>query len=300
MLDAPDAPAASLRDRYSARFFTPSFFSILPATLLFSIITGFAYGIANFHIRYVELRMLLCVATGIAIGLIVNQLVDRSRIRHMGALAVVGILAGVAAHYAAFVGWFLAVSGWSVVIWQPAQVIESIRWVMAIEDQYAPDTDAGLMVLVDLVVEGLTIVGISIYGALFNRSDRPFCETCGHWLGPMSLVGPFEPVANPEVFRAHIERGEFTVLNQIQPLADPDSGFFAQIELHDCPNCDTTSVMTVRNIQVGVDQWGVVASDSQSIVDRLMIDRASGVLIRQVMPSDDALPASTDNGAESI
>jgi hypothetical protein len=298
---------ANLYYRHSGRFSPLALLPVMAVSILIAAAAGVAYGIIVYYMPLIYINALLCIGLGYSLGVLVRKMAMRQHIRNIQVIALTGLLAGLAAEYAAFVGWLLPVVGWSAVIYQPGELIDVLQ-VVADKGVWGYSSGSpitGIFLYLHWLAEGLVLIGAAASNSISGLKETPYCETCGQWLREASVVGPFQPIAEVKTLRDNLERGDFAALGDVKPM-DPQSpaSRFSQIELRDCPTCDAMAVMTVRNITVSVDGEGKATTTTEPVVSGLLIDRATSELVRQVMPQPgavavDAAPKAQDPPAEA-
>ncbi len=108
--------------RQSGRFNSTAPLGILIPGVIVALIAGAVYGAAVFLIPFIYINFLLTFALGGVIGWVVYKLSVSQHVRNAKLALLFGFLAGLAAEYAAFVGWVFAISEWEYFAIWPADL----------------------------------------------------------------------------------------------------------------------------------------------------------------------------------
>jgi len=277
---------ATLYYRHSGKFSPAAVLLTLTVGIIAAIVLGALYGIIVYYMPIVYVNVLLTFGVGIAVGATVRKVAMAQQIRNVPLVLLLALICGLVAEYAAFIGWVAAVTSWNVILFNPQKL-----WIVldAIAEQgvwsLKKSTVKGPFLVGIWIVEAIVVVGGSIYMVWVEVANTPFCEKCAGWLTEKSLVGPFRTIANTDQLKADLEEGNFAALGDISPLKKDDPiSRFAEYELTDCPTCAEMAVVTIRNVTLTADKEGKVTRKETNIIKRLLIDKASCDLIKELGP----------------
>ncbi len=280
--------------RHSGRFSPVSLLITAAVGVIGAMVLGFAYGVIVFYMPIVYINALLTVGLGAGLGVLVRTIAMSMSVRNVPVVLLVAIITGLVAEYAAFVGWVAAVAQWNVVIINPGTLMPVLE---ALAEQgvwsMKGSTVKGAFLVGIWIIEGLVIIGTTLYFARDVLHRTPYCESCNRWLRDVSLVGPFKPVADGASLRTSLEQGDFAALGEVKPLdAEEPNDYFAEYELINCPSCDEMAVVTIRNVRLVVDGEGKLTRTVTPIVNQLKIDRTSSDLIKELGPGNEPAAAA--------
>jgi len=288
----------SIYYRHSGAFAPLSLVATMAVSIIVAVVAGVLYGIVVYYMPIIYINVILCIGMGVGLGYLVRWLAMKQHIRNVPVIMLTGLVAGLAAEYAAFVGWLMPVTDWTEVIIEPRDLSVTLH-LAADQGVWGFSKGApvsGVMLYLFWLAEGLVIVGAATKFAVADLRTTPYCENCGRWLTEQTLIGPFEPIADVQAMRGSLERGDFAVIGDVKSLTAPSAdGRFAEFELRDCPTCDEMAVMTVRNVTITVDKEGKATRSDTPIVQCLLIDKPSCELIKQLTPQPEA--ATTEAAA---
>ncbi len=292
---------AALYYRHSGRF--------TPAAVLFTLLIGLAvaalggalYGVIVYYMPIVYINVLLTIGLGVGLGMFVGKLAMARHVRNVPVVLFLGVLCGIVAEYAAFVGWVYVVTSRQVLALNPAElflILEAIAET-GVWSLKKTTVNGGFLISI-WGIEALVIIGGAVRLAYSEIARTPYCETCARWLKETTVIGPYRPVHDAAGLKASLEQGDFAVLGNIAPLKQDDPiDRFAEYELIDCPTCDEMAVVTIRNVTLTADKEGKITRKDANIIDRLLIDKASCDLIKELAPrpeetADEAGESETD------
>ena len=152
---------ATVYYRHSGRFAPLSLLSMMGIAVIVGVIGGFAYGAIVYYMPIIYINALICIGLGIGVGALVRRLAIHFHIRNLPVVALTGIVAGLAAEYASFVGWLAAIVKWQVFVVDPRELLSVLQiigeegvWSMS----KSSDPVTGLMLYSIWAIEAGTIV----------------------------------------------------------------------------------------------------------------------------------------------
>lgn len=287
--------------RHSGRFTPAAVIFTLLIGLVVAIVSGALYGVIVYYMPIVYVNVLLTFGVGIGLGMIVGKMAMAQHIRNVPVVLFLALLCGIVAEYAAFVSWVYVVTSQQVLVLNPSElllILEAIAetGVWSLKNS----TVKGGFLIGIWCIEALVIIGGTVQLAYSGIARTPYCEACARWLKETAIVGPFHPVKEADQLKSSLEQGDFAALGSIAPLGPEDPvNHFAEYELIDCPTCDEMAVVTVRNVTLTADKEGKITRKDVNIIDRLLIDKASCDLIKELGPKPGEVSSELKSDTQS-
>jgi hypothetical protein len=160
-------------------------------------------------------------------------------------------------------------------------------------------TPTGVVLWVLWIGEAAIVLGVAMKISTRVLRDEVFCERCDRWCEKkvaayLALAGAIELKQNAE---AH-DMAYFESLGN----SSNDAAKFTRLDIHACPQCNSTSTMTVSQVVTKVDSKGKRSQQVVKIVDRLIlnpgeIDAVKKIKERLTAAAISALPPAQENPA---
>ena len=245
---------------------------MLGLSVVGSFVLGPVYAYADYYIPFMYLNFVMTFFYGMIIGLLVVFGTRRGQVRNSLVALLGGFVAGLAALYVAWAFWIQAVTGGRLLTFSPSTLLSAIqtinaRGVWRIRNNQ-PVT--GTLLYIVWFAEALVIVGASTLTAYFSNTDEPFCERCERWIREKRVISPLQVIANPEAFRAKVERGDYEELVAMRWVSSGDAAF-TKLELLHCPGCRQSCFLTVKEMLITTDSNGSASTNEKTLIEHLAI-----------------------------
>ena len=284
--------------KLSGRYSPAAAIGVLGGSVFAAMSVGVLYGVAVHYQPFVYFNALMTLGVGYLIGKVVARSGRGLKVRSSPLVLATGMMVGIAAYYGACVGWVSAISEWQYIVVSPAVLLEVLREV-AVYGAWSIGslTFTGWGLYSVWLTEAAVLIGLATLVPYNWVSTAVFCESCGRWADDETVIQPFTAVQDPDAMREKLEAGELDALGDLQAASDDDDDHFADIVLSRCPGCDGLHVMTLRNVVLKTDKDGKVERNETPVVQNLLIDAESHLLIQDLHPGEDdpADAASTNH-----
>lgn len=121
-------------------------------------------------------------------------------------------------------------------------------------------------------VEALIIVGGSAFVAYSVIGDEPYCEDCGDWVPEARVIGRLKPDTDAASLRAGLERGDFSVVEQLTPADEGDDAI--RFDFASCKHCGERNYLSAVHLKRKVEK-GQVKWDEDKLLTNLVISSAN-------------------------
>jgi hypothetical protein len=250
--------------KHSGRFSAASIALGLGGGLFAAVLLGVVYGQGMARIPVVgKITFVIAALAGAGYGAASASLFRAGRGRSTGLGAVMALLAALVGHYVAWVAWLSVVlsrndvEGPSMlaILADPASMFAAIGRINDVGAwSVGGSAPSGAMLSALWGIEALIVVGTGLAVGAGIASGGVYCEQCGNWCKEDEgrvLLNP----APAELVKQHLEAQDFSVLNQIGPLAAP--GPSLRLDLAYCEKCEKTHAVAVNAVAPKSDGNGV-------------------------------------------
>lgn len=292
---------AAVYYRHSGKFGITALPAMMIVGAMVAVVLGLIYGIAVLYIPIIFLNVLLTVGLGFAVGWVVFSVAKLTHVRSPLLALTVGLIAGIVAEWAAFVGWIAALSEGDFIILDP--VLLAVEVLPAIAEQgvwglseSAPVT--GMMLYAVWLIEAAIIILIAGLLPFRKLASLAYCEDCRAWVRDRNVLPAMELLPDAQTARKSLEQGDFSLFGQFKavPAEQPQ---YTEVALSRCGGCDALHLMTMDTVQITQDSKGNTNTNRAHIVENLLIDGESRELILQIaqtpLAAGDAATAETDS-----
>lgn len=235
---------------------------------------GFAYAYATFYIPIIYINVLITVGAGFAIGLAVSYSAKIGKVRNRFVSTAIATICGLIAIYVAWAVWLNIFLETDAINWSPGNVIASM---IIISDFGAWEvfgtTPTGLPLFGIWLAEAGIIVGVSAFIARQNTAVVPFCEDCQKWAKEVIVTEQLEYVENPEELKKQLETGNINGL--LEAPKSSTTRRFSSVIVHSCEGCQDKHHLTVSRTIVTLDDDGKDESETEVVLENLIIDKES-------------------------
>jgi hypothetical protein len=253
---------------------------------LCSALAGVLYGIVNLYSPSVYINVFLPVVLGLGIGALIWWVAKWTHTRSLKMVVAAGLFSGVLLEYTAFVSWVFALSKWQVLVLMPQDIFR-VLGLLAVDGvwEISGAVFTGWELYTVWVLEACAIVAVAAFFPYVKVKPMAYCERCGAWVTGRKSVLPFEPIANPAEFRAHLERGDFAVLGSLAAVSY-DAPNCTSYDLSHCTWCNDLYLLSIETIKKTVNNKGSVEEVKTEVIRNMIIDAESHELIQQLEPAD--------------
>jgi hypothetical protein len=152
---------------------------------------------------------------------------------------------------------------------------------------------SGFLVYVMWLIEAGILVGICLFGALF-QSQEPYCERCDVWQTAETL-GPWMEVDGTTLRRAIREERLDPLLAPVPaPNGSPEHGAFV---LSDCPRCGKNPFLDVAVIRLEQNKDGKVETKTEVLAKGIELTCAQRDALKAYAYPEKAESATPEGGA---
>ena len=269
-----------------------------------SVVLGAVYGMAVFYIPIVYLNVLLTLGMAFGVGWGVLSLGKMLKVRSALVLAVVALVCGLAAEYAACAGWIYAVTQRQHIVIDPATVWRALQYFAedGVWSLRGGTPVKGAMLYTTWGIEALIIVGGAMLVPWILMEGEVFCEACSQWVKEKTTLSPFAPLASADVIKTQLEQGDFGVLDQLKAVPEGAS-HYTEFALARCTGCDDLHLMTMTDVKLSVDKEGKLERNESHVIRNLIIDAESRELLLEILkdrPQEEPdEPETADRGEDT-
>ena len=239
--------------RPSGKFEVGGVVRALSVAIPVAAVVGGLYGVIVHYVPLIYLNALVLFVAAAVLATTVGGQIRGGNIRNAAVGALIGLVAGAAAVYAAWVIWVAALSGWQAWIFSPVdhyaiagELLETgLRSIGS-----SGDPVRGVFLAALWILEALTLIAGGLIGGYMTPRRTPYIETIGQWatesaeFAPLAYFDKDEAKAMAQRLRA----GEAEALAELRPSTNPDLGFtqarFAFSEVDDSEQFLTLGTVT--------------------------------------------------------
>jgi len=250
---------------------------------------GVIYCFTFYYVPYVHLNFLMAMAVGAGTGFAVGQSALQGKVRNVGVVGAIALLAALAGIYAEWGATIYA-------LYPPAELPQ--LWAKAGLKPFLPQSILLLMfelfahgswglnekatvhgwpLVVLWLVEAGLILFVSVKVATSRIIDLPFCEQCQEWingLSPHFYVGEgCEPVWN------EVQNGMFENL-ALTPRAEGTEPTYVRLALRVCEGCSESNYLTITACQNTTDTRGNPRLEEKNLVTNLHLTATQSEIVQ--------------------
>ncbi|MEM6393446.1 MAG: hypothetical protein AAF797_11785 [Planctomycetota bacterium] len=294
--------SAALYYKSSGRFPSYAPVALLATGAVVGIVGGAIYGLAVWYIPIIYLNILLTIGLALLAGGAVLGVSRWTHTRNGGLVLIAGLLAGVAALYASWVGWLWALSEREVLVLDPREiwyVMQAIseNGLWSIGSSGTPVS--GLALWAVWFIEAAMIVAGAAGVAFVGYQRTPYSESAKAWMTDTETLPPLAPIADHAAFRRGVEGSDFGILTELGPVPE-GTDTFTLYDLISVPNDNREHLLTVTSVTLTANKKGEIQENRKPVVNRLIIDAETRELLSQIIRDTTAeQQARIDEGAEA-
>ncbi len=266
-----------------------------------ALVLGFVYGLISLYNPFVYVNFLLTCGLGFAVGFCVSRGGRKGKVRSAGLTGLWGVLIGMVAVYANWVGWLLARSWWDLQVLRPSHLLHVVGEV-AERGAWSIGgwTPTGAVLYLLWLAEAGIIVVVSGYVAHRTTADAPFCETCEQWARSATL-SPYEMSGRADDIVQRLEQGEYEALAGFAK-APAGTNPHVEFDLVSCPSCEGFRLLTIRLVTEVVKSKKQTERTQREIVKNLIVDARAHQLVLTLPSAPPAAAAGTgtDEAARAL
>ena len=243
-----------------------------------AVVLGAAYGYLILYNPFVYFSFLATMLYGGACGAAVGVAAKVAKVRSVAFVLSAGFVVGMACVYVGWVAWIFAYSDQTQFLAaDPERMLRLMRevardgpWSM-----WGWTPTAGQ--LHAIWAAEAVLIAVAAVGGSFNyvgASDIAFCDGCRKWTRTMYTSPLLADIADPEAFRARLERGDYSPLTEparIEMVSPPNS--YTRFAIHRCPKCEDFSCLDVKRVDVTLDAKERRQEEETPVVDKLIVGR---------------------------
>jgi hypothetical protein len=248
---------------------------IVAATVL-----SFIYAFVDYWNPFVYVTVVATGLFGLGVGIAINIGATLGKVRNPLYARLVGVVMGLLSLYLCWAFYLYAVLKADpelcliVGLQQPEFFFDPLR-MYALIQWIAENGLWGMF--------GGTPTGWALYGLWFveaaiifiatvvvaSGNESPFCEPCNAWTDDADNLLQLENT-DFEEFRRDLEDERYERIDELH-TGQHDAKDCMRVTLHTCPKCDESNFMTIKHVEVTLDNDGDESEDETDVVKRLMI-----------------------------
>lgn len=242
--------------------------------VLAAVLLGFVYGIVAFYNPLIYLGFLGAWFSSIGLAWVVNKAAVTSKQHTPMVTIVIGAVVGLVAIYAAWVGWLYAMSEYSALLLNPADIFFFMS-LFAEEGIYEifgwVPKGAALYGIWGL--EALIIVGGTVFQVIGGVDRRPYCDSCDQWTTSEVITTNAKKIGVISKAVGALERRDMSALTDLK-FTDGKYGQFSQVLVNQCKSCGGPKYLWVQNVEVSFDDDGNQEVAATTVVENLIISNS--------------------------
>lgn len=251
------------------------------AAIIIGAIAAFPLGIAYSYltkwIPFIYLNFLITLGYGFAFGLLTRWLLKIGKVRNnLVALLASGVV-GLLAWYGSWNGCAKALIGseapWLLTPPQMTQFVQILlehgSWGIGMGSSTAV---TGIPLAIIWILEGATIVGLTVLVAYQFVAHTPFCELHNCWLDREKKIDKLDAFTHPDQIAA-FKSGDLSPLNQAKPRV-PASDKFGRLTLKHSDQCHDYCSVSISNISLTYDKKGNLQESEQKLISNLWVSKS--------------------------
>jgi hypothetical protein len=234
-------------------------------------ILAFAYSFIDWYNPIIYLTCLatcgLSFVTGVAV--VFGLTLGKVRNRMVGAL--IGLVAGFASLYFAWVFFLWILSGYEALLFNPNLILALIQLIGENglwEIKGSTPTGWGLYTFW-LIEAGIMLIGPTLLGWQHNT---PFCEACDLWAEEVAFPGGMQISHELETLKRDLEDEQYESLRALI-TGSHDAENYLQMKFWMCPSCEDSTWLTLEQITTTTNAKGESNTSTDTIVENLVISR---------------------------
>jgi hypothetical protein len=263
-------------------------FGGLAGGLLVGAVLAFVYTYIIFYVPFIYLNFLCTLGLSAGLGLAVGAIMRWGKVRNPALGAAFASLVALAALYVSWAVWLsvllttdeeklsaLSVLQHPLGMWEMIVRLNEVgAWKMY------NSAVTGLALWVVWLIEALVIlIGVPLMAAGTLSAD-PFCESCQSWCTMdkgLLLIND----AEASELKRRTEAKDFDYFKSVGSKRH-DAVKWYRLDLHQCPQCGTTSTLTLHHEQLNVDAKGNANVKSSAVMNMLLLSAGDVNNLRRV------------------
>lgn len=254
----------------------------LPAALLL----GLAYAYIDVYSPIAGwVSILFVLGFAAALGFTLSLVGSLAKVRSTGFMASAGLLIGLAALYASWAAFEVAIMnrgdrplegapGYLELLaepgamWRIASLINETGWY-----SIKSATPSGVVLWIFWAIEAALVVGGAAMIATVGISGEVFCESCNRWCAA-SAKQPSLGLPQDEAALEALKHGDGAALDELEKLPRAASGepVHLAIDLRRCEGCSQTATFQLSVVTRGVDKDGKPTTETASITPQYLVE----------------------------
>lgn len=253
----------------------------LAAGVLASAALGIVYSFSFYYIPYVYLNFALAAGFGAASGWVVGFCAKEGKIRNVGAVALLAMLATVVGIYAEWGSTVYAMYPfpelpqlWArlgISTFHPLAIIHLMQMLFA-QGSWGLAENANVtgwpLVALWLAEIGL-VLAASFAAAIYHIDKHPFCEACDEWVS--GHAPHFYTGDGTEAVWSEVKHGVFETLALTSRAAGVEPTF-VRLTLKSCDHCSASNFLTITACRNTIDSKGNKRCEATDLVTNLIIE----------------------------
>ena len=209
------------------------------------VIGGFVYGVIDQVNPFIYINALGSIFAGVFAAMGATLGATMGKVRNGKVVAASAVLGGVACLWAAWVGWFYALSDWELFLASSPDGLWAFIQIVNIKGAWSlkGSTPTGGFLWFVWGCEALLILGTSFVGGAGGLGDSPFCEDCGVWADKETRAILQTP-ADVEGLTKGMAAGDFTALAALAK-GDDKGVTWIEAKVEACPRQGAPYYLTV-------------------------------------------------------
>lgn len=248
-------------------------------------LAGFFYGIIDQVNPFIYINVLGALFVGFFAAMGATFGATMGKVRNGKVVTACALLGGVTCLYAAWVGWFYALTDWELFLGTSPNALWGLTQMVNAKGAWSikGGTPTGGFLWFVWGVEALMILGIATVGGFGGLEDSPFCEPCGVWADDEKQV-VLETPEDIEGLSTAMSSGDFSGLAALAPGND-QGATWVEAKVESCPRQGAPYYLTVTGKVRTKDDKGEESIQDFSLVKLIEVDKATADIVRSPAPA---------------
>lgn len=271
--------------KHSGRFPGYAIPMCLCSALVSGVLIGGVYGIVDLYVPSIYLAVFLAVATGGVVGAMSGLTIRRAKVRNQPLAVALGLFAGAAAWYGAWIGWIYAYSEWTYLTADPVELWDVGSFLMEQGVwEFSGNVVRGGVLGAVWGIELLIFLGASAWLGRHWINKQPFNEKANAWVTqtkPLPITQYITERQAKEI-KDQLTRGDFDWINSLHAVS-LDESRYSRLCFRWAEDDEDTVFMSLVSVIETIDDQGQVKTAEFSVARDMVMDSESKDLLVQIV-----------------
>ncbi|MFG0330878.1 MAG: hypothetical protein ACF8PN_13390 [Phycisphaerales bacterium] len=250
---------------------------------------GLVYGFISWHNPLIYINALGCLAMAAFAGMAAGWGVKLGHVRAPALAALIGLVIGLIAIFAAWIGWMRALTG--DVVGQGAWMTDPMTlWneAMALTEQgvwsvfNVTPRGSGLLTLWGIEATAIIVVATAVS---WYESMQPFCERCQRWADDYGEPAKLRDRGNADMLKSLLEQGDLQCLVALGPI-DSSDDCWIEARVRACPQCERIGYLDLNAVRREFDEHGNEREVKRVLVEWLIVAGDEFVIAKSLIDGE--------------